>query len=119
MEDRELIIQTVLDYVEGWYGADGKRMEKALYSKLSKRRITPDGEAWESTRDWMVDATNKGQGKIEQPEKGKKDISIMDMTKTMASVKLVSEVFDDYIHHAKVSGKWVIVNALWDYREKT
>jgi hypothetical protein len=116
MVDRDLIKQTVLDYVEGWYSADGQRMDKALYSKLSKRRITPEGEAWESTKDWMVDATNKGQGRIKHPELGKKDITILDMTLTMASVKLVSEAFDDYIQLAKVSGKWVIVNALWDYR---
>jgi hypothetical protein len=116
MGDRDLIKQTVLDYVEGWYGADGQRMDNALYSKLSKRRITPEGEAWEATKEWMVDATKKGQGRIEHPETGKKDITILDMTRTMASVKLVSEAFDDYIQLAKVSGKWVIVNALWDYR---
>ena len=115
MGDRDLIIQTVLDYVEGWYGADIERMDRALYSTLSKRRITPEGEVWESTRDWMVDATKKGQGSIEHPEKGKKEIAILDMTQTMASVKLVSEMFDDYIHLAKVSGNWVIVNVLWDY----
>ena len=116
MDDRDKIVQAVRDYVEGWYGADEKRMERALSPKLAKRRITPEGEAWESTKDWMVDATREGKGRIEDPEAGIKDISILDLTKSMASVKLVSEAFDDYLHVAKVGDTWLIVNALWDYR---
>lgn len=116
MNDRILIEQAVLDYVEGWYSADGQRMERATHNMLSKRHITLEGEVWESTKEWMVDATQKGNGRIENPDAGKKEITILDMTKSMASVKLVSEVFDDYLHLAKVQESWVIVNALWDYR---
>jgi len=116
MNDQELIMSTVLNYVEGWYEADAKRMDKALHPNLSKRRITPEGEAWDVTKDWMIDATGKGNGHIDNPSTGRKDITILDMTKTMASVKLVSEAFDDFLHLAKVQDSWVIINALWDYR---
>lgn len=116
MSDQELIMSTVLNYVEGWYEADAKRMDKALHPNLSKRRITPEGEAWDVSKDWMIDATGKGNGRIDNPSTGRKEITILDMTKTMASVKLVSEVFDDYLHLAKVQDSWVIINALWDYR---
>jgi hypothetical protein len=117
MTDRELIMNTVLNYVEGWYEADAKRMDQALHPKLSKRHITLEGDVWEAPKDWMIDATGKGNGKIDNPSIGRKQITILDMTKTMASVKLVSEVFDDYLHLAKVGDTWVIINALWDYRQ--
>jgi len=119
MTDKELIINAVLHYVEGWYTADSERMARALHPGLAKRRVTPEGETWDVTRDWMIDATSKGQGKIDDPEHGKKEITILDITGSIASVKLVSEVFDDYLHLVKQADVWVIVNALWDYRSNS
>jgi hypothetical protein len=115
MNDKELIKLAVLNYVEGWYEADGERMAQAIHEKLAKRRFLGNGEIWEVNRDWMVQATKDGNGKIDRPETGKKEITILDMTPTMASVKLVSEKYDDYLHLAKENGRWVIVNALWDF----
>lgn len=116
MTDRELIINAVLHYVEGWYTADAERMARALHPSLAKRRVTPEGEAWDVTRDWMVEATKNGQGKIDDPENGVKVITVLDITGSIASVKLVSEKFDDYLHLVKQENDWVIVNALWDFR---
>ena len=44
MNDKDGITRTVLDYVEGWYQADAKRMDKALSKHLAKRRIASDEE---------------------------------------------------------------------------
>ncbi len=117
MTDRDEIERAVLHYVEGWYASDAERMGMALHPSLAKRRVTPEGEVWDVTRDWMIEATGNGQGSIEDPESGAKDVRILDMTETMASVKVVSEQFDDYLHLAKSQGEWRIVNALWDYRQ--
>jgi hypothetical protein len=117
MKDHDEIVQAALDYVEGWYASDGERMGKALHPSLAKRRVTPEGEVWDVTRDWMIEATENGQGKIENPEDGMKNIRVLDQTPTMASVKVVSAEFDDYLHLAKTQGEWKIVNALWDYKQ--
>lgn len=117
MQDKETILQTVLDYIEGWYYSDPARMERALYVQLVKRRITPEGEVWQVDKPWMIEATGKGKGKIENPETGRKEITILHQTERMASVMLVSEAFVDYLHLVKDAGKWVIVNALWDYHD--
>jgi len=113
--DRDIIIQRVLDYVEGWYGADAERMERTLSEYLTKRRIGPDGQAMTVDKSWMVEATGQGRGQIENPEQARKEISILSQTESMASVMLVSEDFVDYIHLAKSGGKWEIVNVIWDY----
>jgi len=115
MEDNEAILQAALDYIEGWYQGNAARMDRALHTKLVKRRITPDGEVWEVSKEWMVDATGKGRGCIENPEMGRKEVTILDATETMGSVKIVSEKFVDYLHVAKDGGKWIIVNVLWNY----
>ncbi len=115
MKDKELIVQIALDYIEGWYQGDSERMKRALFVHLAKRRITPDGEIWQVDKEWMVEATAAGRGRIENPAQGRKEITVLDLTETMASVKIISEKFVDYLHLAKYDGQWVIVNALWDY----
>lgn len=118
MTEHDLIVKAVLHYVEGWYTADAERMAEALHPKLAKRRVTPEGETWDVTRDWMVEATINGQGKINDPEHGLKEITVLDISHAIASVKLVSEQFNDYLHLVKLDNAWVIVNALWDFRFK-
>jgi hypothetical protein len=115
MEDRAAIQQAAHDYIEGWYFGDAARMERALHQRLAKRRITPEGEVWQVDKDWMVAATGDGRGKIEHPEQGRKDVIILDLSDSMASVKVISEAFVDYLHLIKEAGEWRIVNVLWDY----
>ncbi len=31
-----------LDYIDGWYAADGERMERALHPELAKRNVSSD-----------------------------------------------------------------------------
>ncbi len=118
MENNEAIRNRVLDYVEGWYEGNSARMERALSPHLAKRRVVSHEEIWDVTKDWMVDATGNGRGRIEDPEKGIKEITILDQTETIASVKLVSNLFVDYLHLVKTNGDWAIVNVLWDYIPK-
>jgi len=115
MTDDQSIRNVALDYIEGWYMADSLRMIRALSPHLAKRRIVSQDEIWHVDKEWMVRATDEGRGRIEEPSKGKKDIIILDQTETMASIKIVSENFIDYLHLSKSTGKWEIVNALWDY----
>jgi hypothetical protein len=118
MEDKERVVKTALDYMEGWYQADGERMERALFKHLAKRRVTPEGETWQVDKEWMVEATAAGRGRIENPAEGRREVTVLDLTEAMASVKIVSEKFVDYLHLVKYDGQWVIVNALWDYHNQ-
>ncbi len=118
MDTIEAIKKRVLDYVEGWYTADGARMQRALSPYLAKRRVVSNDEIWDVNKDWMVEATHNGRGKIADPENGLKEITILDHTDTVASVKLISNDFIDYLHLVNTDGEWAIVNALWDYRQQ-
>jgi hypothetical protein len=52
-------------------------------------------------------------------EKQQKDVTILDVYENMASVKVVFLDWVDYVHIAKFSGRWVIVNVLWEYKPKS
>lgn len=118
MTDDQSLRNIALETIEGWYTADGARMNRALSPHLAKRLIVSHDEIWHVDKPWMVQATSDGKGRIDEPSKGKKDITILDQTATMASVRISSEEFIDYLHLAKTAGRWEIVNTLWDYREE-
>jgi hypothetical protein len=46
-------------------------------------------------------------------------VTVMDIADNIASVKVVSAPFVDYLHLAKLDGRWSIVNALYENRDPT
>lgn len=120
--DKAAITQTALDYLEGWYAADGERMERALHPELAKRIMRTNAEG-QSRLDQMgamtlVQYTRRGGGKDTPKDKQQKDITILDVFGNTASVKAVAADWIDYLHVAKSNGKWVIVNVLWEMKPK-
>jgi len=109
------IKKTVLDYIEGWYEGNTKRMERALHPELIKRRFVTQDEIWNVSYKWMIKATREGRGCIADPKTGKKDITILDMNEKIASAKIISEKYIDYIHLIKSNDKWKIFNVLWNF----
>jgi hypothetical protein len=112
--DEEAVRSTALDYVQGWYDADGARMQRALHPDLAKRGLVGDSLQPISAGS-LVSLTKNGAGKNPSGKK-EKEITILDLSPTIASVKVVSDQFIDYLHLGKVQGKWVIINALWAYK---
>lgn len=120
--DRQAITQTALDYVEGWYEANPERMERALHPDLAKRVVFTN-ERGQSRLDQMsamglVQGVKRGGGKDTPKEKQQKDVTILDVFENAASVKAVMSGWIDYMHMAKVNGRWVIVNVLWELKRK-
>ena len=120
--DKAAITQTALDYLEGWYAADGERMERALHPELAKRIMRTNAQG-QSRLDQMgamtlVQYTRRGGGKDTPKDKQQKDITILDVFGNTASVKAVAADWIDYLHVAKSNGKWVIVNVLWEMKPK-
>ena len=62
---------------------------------------------------WMIEATAGGYGrKYERPY----DISIMDAFGDIAAVRVLSSVYVDYLHVARVADGWQLLNVLWQRR---
>lgn len=118
--DSAAVRRAALDYIEGWYGGDAARMQRAVHPDLAKRIVRRDreGESWLSstTADGLVHSTRLGDGKDVPPERQQKDVRILTMDGDMASVRLVSTKLVDYMHLARWNGGWRIVNVLWDFR---
>jgi len=45
-------------------------------------------------------------------------VTILDRFENAASVKVIASDWIDYLHLAKVDGRWVIINVLWELKPK-
>jgi len=116
--DKEAIKKASLDYIEGWYEGNAERMERALHPDLAKRGVFVDKKTGKivmrsvGAAD-MVKYTKAGAGK--GPEKIEKvKLTVLDVYKNTACVKIVSPDFVDYLQLARYKDGWAIVNVLWE-----
>jgi hypothetical protein len=117
-KDTEAIKGAALDYIEGWYEGNAERMERALHPELAKRGIFVDKKTGKiamrsvGAAD-MVKYTKAGVGK--SPEKKEKvKLTVLDVFKNTACVKIVSPDFVDYLQLSRYKDGWAIVNVLWE-----
>lgn len=124
VRDNAAIYQAVTDYYEGWYTPNAKQMAQCLHANLAKRAIKLDDGGKEYlrhlTKEVMVDATRDGGGSSISAEKKNWTITILDRYEEIATVKVKSPEYVEYIHLARQDGQWQIVNVLWtDNRENS
>jgi Putative lumazine-binding len=118
--DSLAIRTTALDYIEGWYAADGARMERSLHPDLAKRLVYTDARAGgrsriiQMTAMGLVQGTRNGGGKDIPPADQRRDVQILDIYEGAASVRVTASSWVDYMHMARWNGRWVIVNVLWE-----
>lgn len=120
--DAELIKQTALDYIEGWYEGNAERMERSLHPELAKRIVRTDNRGRSSLGSMgamqLVQYTRVSDGKNIPKDKQQKDVTVLDIFGNAASAKVVAADWIDYMHLAKWNGRWVIVNVLWELKPK-
>jgi hypothetical protein len=125
--DERDIVAVVHDYYEGWYEGDAERMERAVHPGLAKRAplaavqaVRPDVEGDpdsldEDTANTMIDATARGIGmkRATSPEERAIEVVVEDVYGWIANVTVRSPIYHEYLHLARTSDGWRIVNALW------
>ena len=122
--DTTAIKETVMNYIEGFYTADGARMEKALHYDLAKRFVTPARNGRNNVQHMsamLLYKVTKMQ-KDQRPEHGelKCDIVINEVYGKVAIVRAETDFFDfvDFIQLGKINGEWKIVNVIWELKPK-
>lgn len=122
--DTAAIRAAALDYAEGWYEGNPDRMGRALHPELVKRIVVSDTATGRSVLQNMgatalVNGTRHGYGKETPKERRQKDVTVLDIFGKAASAKAVMADWVDYMQLAKVDGRWVIVNVLWERKPRT
>lgn len=117
--DKAGVKMAVLDYVEGIYEVEPERIERSVSQDLAKVgywRAEDKTTYQESPMSYqqLVDLAGKwnASGRVDA-DKARKDIEILDLMDQIAIVKLSAQWGVDYLNLAKVDGRWMIMNVLW------
>ena len=111
--ETDAIRATVTDYIQGYYTADAARMEHSLRPHYLKHTISgTDGDLrmTEKTGLQMVEDIRAGHP-IPASER-QATISVLDINGDIASAKLVTPHWVDYLTLSKWNGHWKIVSVV-------
>lgn len=117
--DSAAIRAAALDYAEGWFEGNGDRMARAVSPELVKRIVVRDTASGRDMIQTMgasvlVNSTSRGFGKSTPADKQQKEVRIYDIFRGSAVARLTMTDWIDYLQLARIEGRWVIVNVLWE-----
>jgi predicted lipid-binding transport protein (Tim44 family) len=119
-DDAAAVKAAALEYIDGWYAGDAKRIEKVLNPELVRRTVRTEPQTgtsyliFDSAKDF-IDLT--GEHKAKSGVKQQKDIAVLDVFRNAAMVKVTASGWVDYLQMARWNGKWKIVDILWEPKE--
>lgn len=114
---------TAYDYVDGQLEGDAARVARSLHPDLAKRavRASPDKDEVLALRrmskDELVELTRQGVLKTPK-EQWDRSVRVLDVTGTVAVVRVETPWFVDYFHMGRFGDRWVIVNAMWQPKKQ-
>lgn len=117
--DVEEVESIARDYIEGWYSGDVERMDRALHDDLVKRMPVREGSPaairlHPVSKAQMLELTAGGGG--ENPDAAF-EILVDDISTDIATARVASPEYLDYLHLAKTEDGWKIVNVLFHMRD--
>ncbi len=119
--DTQAIAQAISDYMECWYGVGHEKLPAAIHPTIVKRKFptNPDtGNAFiRQTTSFQLLEVAKFCAQEEHhlpQERQRNDITIYDVFQNIASAKAIGSSWVDYIHLAKLDGRWQIMHIAFD-----
>jgi hypothetical protein len=117
--DRDAVAQAAYDYVDALYLVDPARVERSVHPDLTKRgywRGQP-GQPYEELHmsyDELRDLAARwnADGRVD-PATAPREVVVLEVLDQTAAVRLTAAWGVDYLHLAKLDGRWQIVHVLW------
>lgn len=111
-DDESAVRSTVTNYIEAYYTGDAARMEKTLHPHYLKHKIHGDIPVREQTRADLVRSARSGEGTHLAQAERTEQVTVLDVAGNIASAKLVTPGWTDYMTLTKVDGGWKILSVV-------
>ena len=121
--DKKEITRISLGYLVALQQLSPELMKEVMHTELSKHFISTSSDGTQKIRPTtykqMIDfaETWNKDGTRFPPNPSNKAV-ILDSYNNMASVKLISDNWYEYLHLLKINGQWKIKNLIWDYNKQ-
>jgi hypothetical protein len=114
--EEDALRTAALDYAEGWLSGDAERVAGALHPQMLRRRVVRDlltdlQTMQEVDAATFIDATRAGVGTGGGPLSFR--VAVLDQHGDMAVVRMVSELYVEYLQMVRWESRWVILSVLW------
>lgn len=116
--DDEAVRAAALDYAEGWHTGDEERVARALHPEFMKRRIVTevltDVQVVQAMNaEAFLRATREGGGSGISGGPLNLRIAVLDRHGELAAVRVVSELYVEYLHMVRWQDRWVVLSVTW------
>ena len=111
-DDASAVRATVTNYIEAYYNGDAARMKQTLHPHYLKHRIHGDIPMREQTGPQLVQAVRNGGGTHMEQAQRTEQVTVLDVAGNIASAKLVTPGWVDYMTLSKVNGEWKILSVV-------
>jgi len=117
-QDVDGVMRATLDYVEGFTQGDADRHAKAYHPEALKRNYYKSEKSGIDRLETvspqeMVDFAGTGMSVVDD---GEFEVVIDGISRDIASVRLYSTKWVDFLHIVKARGEWRILHAAWCYQ---
>jgi hypothetical protein len=111
-DDASAVRVTVTNYIEAYYTGDAARMEQTLHPHYLKHKIHGDIPMREQTGTELVQAVRNGGGTHMAQAQRTEKVTVLDVAGNIASAKLVTPGWVDYMTLSKINGEWKILSVV-------
>jgi Putative lumazine-binding len=111
-DDSSAIRATVTNYSEAYFTGDARRMEKTLHPHYLKHMIHGDIPVREKTGTQMVEEVRKNGPAVLTTAQKTEQVIVLDVAGVIASAKLITPGWTDYMTLSKVDGQWKILSVV-------
>jgi hypothetical protein len=111
-DDASAVRSTVTSYIQAYYNGNAARMQRTLHPHYLKHMIHGDIPMREKTAAQMLAEIRKN-GPADLPAAQKNEqVTVLDIVGDIASAKLVTPGWTDYMTLSKVDGDWKILSVV-------
>jgi hypothetical protein len=111
-DEASSVCATVTNYIEAYYTGDAARMEQTLHPHYLKHKIHGNIPVREQTGADLVQAARSGEGTHLTQAERREQITVLDVAGNIASAKLVTAGWTDYMTLTKIDGEWKILSVV-------
>ena len=103
---------TVTNYIETYYTGNAGRMEQTLHQHYLKHKNHGNIPVREQTGADLVQAARSGEGTHLTQAERREQITVLDVAGNIASAKLITPGWTDYMTLTKIDGEWKILSVV-------
>jgi hypothetical protein len=115
-EDIDGVMTAALDYIDGYIGGDAERHARAYHPECVKRRYRTDDESGVQELVVMSPRIMVDYAALSQMSDCETAIIIDAISEDIASVRIYSCEWVDFLHIVKARGDWKLFHVTWHGR---